>query len=199
MQIYDLNTNFLDKIGLERFKLMNDGKRRFSSKLLAYSKGRVIMLSQFNNQVLSYGPAAVLPQNLNSTWLEKLQKAADEFLDGNFDLHECKDPRDVGDPLLMACVYEIVAYQTGATGGLSIDDMAEKLTVYSLSIIMEAVHREQDIGLEAPDLNNILSMERIITFKRKNPDFVEFLKNVCIVRNSEKGWFRNLKEKLINS
>jgi hypothetical protein len=157
------------------------------------------MLSQFNNQVLSYGPAAVLPQNLNSTWLEKLQKAADEFLDSNFDLHECKDPQDVGDPLLMACVYEIVAYQTGATGGLSIDDMAEKLTVYSLSVVMEAVHREQDIGLVPPDLDNILSMERIITFKRNNPDFVEFLKNVCIVRNSEKGWFRNLKEKLINS
>ncbi len=157
------------------------------------------MLSQFNNQVLSYGPAAVLPQNLNHIWLERLQKAADEFLDSNFDLHECKDPQDVGDPLLMACVYEIVAYQTGETGGLSIDDMAEKLTVYSITVIMEAVHREQDIGLEPPDLDNILSMERIITFKRKNPDFVEFLKNVCIVRNSEKGWFRNLKEKLITS
>ncbi len=157
------------------------------------------MLSQFNNQVLSYGPAAVLPQNLNPTWLERLQKAADEFLDSNFDLHECKDPRDVGDPLLMACVYEIVAYQTGETRGLSIDDMAEKLTVYSLSVIMEAVHRDQDIGLEPPDLDNILSMERIIKFKRKNPEFVEFLKNICIVRNSDKGWFRNLKEKLITS
>ncbi|MDJ0818689.1 MAG: hypothetical protein QNJ58_20945 [Desulfobacterales bacterium] len=157
------------------------------------------MLSQFNNQVLSYGPAAVLPQNLNPTWLERLQKAADEFLDSNFDLHECKDPRDVGDPLLMACVYEIVAYQTGETRGLSIDDMAEKLTVYSLSVIMEAVHRDQDIGLEPPDLDNILSMERIIKYKRKNPEFVEFLKNICIVRNSDKGWFRNLKEKLITS
>ena len=157
------------------------------------------MLSQFNNQVLSYGPAAVLPQNLNPTWLEKLQKAADEFLDSNFDLHECKDARDVGDPLLMACVYEIVAYQTGETRGLSIDDMAEKLTVYSLSVIMEAVHRDQDIGLEPPDLDNILSMERIIKYKRKNPEFVEFLKNICIVRNSDKGWFRNLKEKLITS
>jgi hypothetical protein len=29
------------------------------------------MLSQFNNEVLSYGPTAVLPQNFNSTWIKK--------------------------------------------------------------------------------------------------------------------------------
>ena len=157
------------------------------------------MLSQFNNQVLSYGPAAVLPQNLNNVWLKKLQKAADEFLDSNFDLHECKDPRDVGDPLLMASVYEIVAYQSGEPVELTPDGMAENLTVYSLSIIMEAVHREKDIGLEPPNLDNILSIDRIIAFKKRNPDFVDFLKEVCILRDSEKGWFRNLKEKLLTS
>ena len=36
------------------------------------------MLSQFNNEVLSYGPTAVLPQNLNSSWIMKLQKAAED-------------------------------------------------------------------------------------------------------------------------
>lgn len=157
------------------------------------------MLSQFNNQVLSYGPAAVLPQNLNDIWLKKLQKAADEFLDSNFDLHECKDPRDAGDPLLMASVYEISAYQAGESVEMTPDGMAEKLTVYSLSIIMEAIQRERDIGLEPPNLDNILSMERIIAFKNSNPEFVDFLKEVCIIRNSDKGWFRNLKEKLLTS
>jgi hypothetical protein len=157
------------------------------------------MLSQFNNQVLSYGPAAVLPQNLTDGWLKKLQNAADEFLDSNFDLHECKDPRDVGDPLLMASVYEILAYQSGESVELTPDDMAEKLTIYALSIIMEAVQREKDIGLEAPNLDNILSIDRIVAFKKRNPDFVDFLKEVCILRNSDKGWFRNLKEKLLTS
>ena len=157
------------------------------------------MLSQFNNQVLSYGPTAVLPQNLNSTWIMKLQKAADEFLDSNFDLHECKDPRDIGDPVLMACVYEIIAYQAGEHVDVTPEDMAEKITIYAISIIMEAVHREDDIGLEMPNLDNILSMDRIIAFKKTNPDFIKFLKQVCIVRNSDKGWFKSIKEKLLSN
>ena len=157
------------------------------------------MLSQFNNEVLSYGPTAVLPQNLNTVWLMKLQKVADEFLDSNFDLLECKDPRDVGDPILMTCVYEILAYQAGEHVDVTPDDMAEKITIYALSVIMEAVHREDNIGLEMPDLDNILSMDRIIAFKKTNPDFINFLKQVCIVRNSDKGWFRNIKEKLLTS
>ena len=157
------------------------------------------MLSQFNNEVLSYGPTAVLPQNLNTVWIMKLQKVADEFLDSNFDLHECKDPRDVGDPILMTCVYEILAYQAGEHVDVSPDDMAEKMTIYALSILMEAVHREDDIGLEMPNLDNILSMDRIIAFKKNNPDFIKFLKQVCIVRNSDKGWFKNIKEKLLSN
>jgi hypothetical protein len=157
------------------------------------------MLSQFNNEVLSYGPTAVLPQNLNTVWIMKLQKVADEFLDSNFDLHECKDPRDVGDPILMTCVYEILAYQAGEHVDVTPDDMAEKMTIYALSIIMEAVHREDHIGLEMPNLDNILSMDRIIAFKKTNPDFINFLKQVCIVRNSDKGWFKNIKEKLLSN
>ena len=157
------------------------------------------MLSKFNNEVLSYGPTAVLPQNLNTVWLMKLQKVADEFLDSNFDLLECKDPRDVGDPILMTCVYEILAYQAGEHVDVTPDDMAEKITIYALSVIMEAVHREDSIGLEVPDLDNILSMDRIIAYKKTNPEFITFLQQVCIARNSEKGWFRNIKEKLLSN
>lgn len=157
------------------------------------------MLSQFNNEVLSYGPTAVLPQNLNTVWLMRLQKVADEFLDSNFDLHECKDPRDVGDPILMTCVYEIVAYQAGEHVEITPDDMAGKMTIYALSIIMEAVHREDNIGLDMPNLDNILSLDRIIAFKKTNPEFIKFLKQVCIVQNSDKGWFRNIKEKLLSN
>ena len=157
------------------------------------------MLSQFNNEVLSYGPTAVLPQNLNGVWIKRLQKRAEEFLDSNFDINECKDARDIGDPVLTACVHEIVAYHSGDIVEINSDDMAIKMTAYALSIIMEAVHREDDIGLEQPNLDNILSMDRIIAYKKQNPDFVKFLKQVCIVRNSDKGWFKNIKEKLLTS
>ena len=155
------------------------------------------MLSRFNNEVLSYGPTAVLPQNLNSTWMKNLQKIADDFLDSNFSLHECKDPRDVGDPILMACVYEILSFQQDGRVDVSPKEMAEKMAIYSLSILMESVNRESDIGLEPPNLDNVLSMERIIAFKEQNPEFVEVLKKACIIQNSEKGWFQNIKDKLL--
>jgi hypothetical protein len=44
------------------------------------------MLSEFYNEVLTYGPVAVLPQNLNDKWIQQLQKMADDFLDSNFNL-----------------------------------------------------------------------------------------------------------------
>lgn len=155
------------------------------------------MLSRFNNEVLSYGPTAVLPQNLNSTWIKNLQKIADDYLDSNFSLHECKDPRDIGDPILMACVYEILSYQQGERVEISPQEMAENMAIYSLSILMESVNRESNIGLDPPNLDNVLSMERIIAFKDKNPEFVKVLKKACILQNSEKGWFQNIKDKLL--
>jgi hypothetical protein len=155
------------------------------------------MLSRFNNEVLSYGPSAVLPQNLNSEWIKILQKMADDFLDTNFDLDECKDPRDVGDPVLMACVYEIARYQDKDKTDYTSKEMAEKMVIYALAITMESVHRESDIGLEPPNLDNVLSVDRIVAYQKINPAFVKVLKQACIVRNAEKGWFKNIKEKIL--
>ena len=155
------------------------------------------MLSRFNNEVLSYGPSAVLPQNLSDKWIRILQKMADDFLDTNFDLDECKDPSDVGDPVLMACVYEIARYQDGREADYTSKEIAEKMVIYALAITMETVNRESDIGLEPPNLDNVLSMDRIIAYKDINPEFVQTLKQACIVRNSNKGWFRSIKEKLL--
>ena len=157
------------------------------------------MLTQFYNEVLSYGPVAVLPQNLDSGWLQSMQKVADEFLDSNFRLDECKEPKDIGDPILSACVLEILKYQHGDKFEISPKEMAEKLVVYTLSIMMESVNRESDIGFAPPNLDNILSVERIIEYKDKNPQFISVLKKACIIRESKQGWFQNIKEKLLSS
>lgn len=157
------------------------------------------MLSRFNNEVLSFGPSAVLPQNLNGEWIHILQKMADDFLDTNFDLQECKNPRDIGDPVLMACIYEITGYQNDKNVDFTPKEMAEKVAIYALAITMESVNRESNIELEPPNLDNVLSMDRIIAYKDINPEFVQVLKQACIVRNSEKGWFKNIKEKLLSS
>ncbi|MGD2185617.1 MAG: hypothetical protein PVI71_05800 [Desulfobacterales bacterium] len=156
------------------------------------------MLSEFYNEVLAFGPVAVLPQNLNAKWIQRLQKMSDDFLDSNFNLYECKDAREIGDPTMAACVYEIVRYQYGDTFDLTPQEMAEKIVIYALSITMESVNRKSDYGLKPPSLDNILSMERILSYKRKKPEFVDLLREACIIRESDKGWFQNIKDKLIS-
>jgi len=106
------------------------------------------MLAQFYDEVLFYGPTAVLPQNLSSKWLRRLQEISDDFLDSNFRLDECKKPEDIGNPILTACVYAILRYQHGDEINITPKEMAERIVIYVLSIIMEAVNRESDIGLE---------------------------------------------------
>ncbi len=157
------------------------------------------MLSEFNNEVLLKGPNAVLPQNLNAQWLKRLQKITEDFLDSNFSLDECKDPQDVADPILSVSVYEILRHQHADSNIVPIEEMIEKMAIYAISIIMEAVNRESDIGLEPPSLDNILSIQRIVAFKKINPDFIAMLEQACIIRDSGKGWFDSIKEKLLST
>ncbi len=155
------------------------------------------MLSEFFNEVLAFGPVAVLPQNLNAKWIQRLQKMADDFLDSNFNLNECKTASEIGDPIISACVYEILRYQYGDKFDLTPQEMAEKVVIYALSITMETVNRKSHYGLRPPSLDNILSMDRIISYKKTKPEFIELLQQACIVREADKGWFQNIKEKLI--
>ena len=63
-----------------------------------------MLLSKFANEVLVRGPAALLPQNLNSEWLARLQKMADDFLDTHFQSARCSNAKDVADPVLTTCI-----------------------------------------------------------------------------------------------
>ena len=155
------------------------------------------MLSEFYNEVLAFGPVAVLPQNLNHKWIQRLQKMADDFLDSNFDLHSCTDAREIGDPVLAACVYEILRYQYADESHLTPKQMAEKMVIYALSITMESVNRIDNFGLAPPNLDNILSMERILSYRAIRPEFIKLLEEACIIRESAKGWFQNIKATLI--
>jgi hypothetical protein len=140
------------------------------------------MISRFNNEVLSKGPAAVLPQNLSHAWLERLEKIAEDFLDRNFSLDECKDPQDIADPLLSVCVYEILRHLEIDKSVIPTEDMVEMLSIYAISIIMEAVNRESEIGFDPPDLDNILSAQRIDLIKKFNPAFNDLLEKACVIR-----------------
>ena len=139
------------------------------------------MLSKINNEVLLHGPEAVLPQNLNKKWLNILQKMAEDFIDSSYDLEECKKPEDVADLILSVCVSELLISQHNNNTDIAIEEMLEKITIYSISLIMEAVDRESNIGIEKPTLEDILYWDRMIRMKKTNPEFVETLEKACIL------------------
>ena len=146
------------------------------------------MLAKFNNEVLKFGPDAVLPQNLNKEWLNKLQKMAEDFLEANYDLEQCKKPGDTVDPILSVCVSEILRSQHSDKADISDDDILKKIPIYSVSLIIEAVDRESDIGIEKPNLKNLLSWDRIIKIKETNPEFIKALEQACILQPSSTAY-----------
>ena len=108
-------------------------------------------------------------------------------MDRNFSIDECKDPEDIADPLLSVCVFEILRHLDIDKSTVPFEDMIEKIAIYAISIIMEAVNRESDIGLDPPDLDNILSVQRIDLIKRFNPDFNDLLDKACVIRYAGKS------------
>lgn len=160
------------------------------------------MLSRFSNEVLSRGPGAILPQNLSDHWLKILQKHADDFLDRNFAVDQCTEAKDMGDPLLVACIHELLQYDRPAGPELSAGDLAENITIYALSITMETIRRSSDIKMPPPTLDNLLSIDRIVAFGKINPEFGQFLQRACIlpenIPTGEVNWFQRLKKKILD-
>lgn len=158
------------------------------------------MLPRFSNEVLSHGSKAVLPQNLSDFWLKMLQKLSDDFLDTNFAVDQCADTLNMGDPVLVACVHEVLQHNQGARHEISTDELAEKVTIYALSVTMETIRRESEMEMTLPTLKNLLSIDRIVRFGKTNSDFGRFLERACIVpQNAQpaaKSWFQRLKQKI---
>jgi hypothetical protein len=154
------------------------------------------MLVQLNNEVLIYGPSAVLPQNLNNKWLQILQQLADEFLDSNYAPDECREPEEIADPVLTACVYELLQVLHPGRKEFPADDIMEKLTIYALALTMETVKRETNMHVDDPTLDNVLTWDRIMNFKNIKPELIDFLEKACILRHpKETSWFQKVKKK----
>jgi hypothetical protein len=139
-----------------------------------------MLLSKFGNEVLSRGPEAVLPQNLDPQWLETIQELADDFLDSNFQGGNCRASGFSADPLLSACVSEILSRCTD--GGVAIEEreMFEKITMYALSVTMETVRRGSGLEMAQPTLENIFQQQRFAKLKNLHPDIGPVLKAICL-------------------
>jgi len=134
--------------------------------------------------------------------LKTLQKHCDDFLDRNFAVDQCTETLDTGDPLLVACIHEVLQHSRPSGPELSAGELAENITVYALSITMETIRRSSQIEMSAPTLDNLLSIDRIVAFGKINPEFGEFLQRACILPEGdsagEANWFQRLKKKILD-
>ena len=137
-------------------------------------------LSRFANEVLSKGPEAVLPQNLDSFWLKKLQKLADHYLDTGFESNDCENISAIEDSIITACVYEIFKHQNRDDIDLPKNKFVKFATIYLVSVTMETVRRESGIQVDLPTLEDIFSERRMNQLKTANPELGKFFKQVCI-------------------
>ena len=139
-----------------------------------------MLLSKFGNEVLARGPESVLPQNLTAKWLERIQQMADNFLDAHFDEHKCRWDGFTADPILTACVSEIIRYQNHGSVEIQEREMFDKLTMYALAVTMETVRSEATVSLPVPSLHDIFDRSRYQEIKNILPQFGSILDFVCL-------------------
>jgi hypothetical protein len=139
-----------------------------------------VLLSKLGNEVLSGGPEAVLPQNLSPEWLGRIQKMADEFLDTNFEGDDCRKDNFTADPVLSACVLEILRHLKDGKVDVQEKEMFEKLTLYALSVTVETVTKQRAIALEPPTLATIFDRRRLQEIVNIRPEFETIIKIVCM-------------------
>jgi hypothetical protein len=139
-----------------------------------------VLLSKLGNEILSRGPEAVLPQNLSPEWLGRIQKMADEFLDTNFDVDVCRKVDFIADPVLSACVLEILRHLKDGKVDVQEKEMFEKLTLYALSVTVETVAKQKAIDLEPPTLATIFDKQRLQDIVKIRPEFQSIIKIICM-------------------
>ena len=125
----------------------------------------------------------MLPQNLSSRWLSVLQKLVDDFLDSNYTVEQCQTAEDNADPILTACVSEVLKSQGSDRDPTSINlsDLLEKTALYGIAITMESVRRETGQTFTPPTLDNLLDPQRLLAFADSYPELAPFLKKACIL------------------
>jgi hypothetical protein len=105
---------------------------------------------------------------------------ADEFLDTNFEGDDCRKDDFTADPVLSACVLEILRHLKDGKVDVQEKEMFEKLTLYSLSVTVETVAKQKAIDLEPPTLTTIFDKRRLQEIVNIRPEFKPIIKIVCM-------------------
>ena len=146
-------------------------------------------INQFMDDVISRGAEAVLPQNLNEEWFERLFIAAKAFLFMAIQekaLEEEEEPfKDENSMMLLTAVTEL--FQSQKSYAPEKEDEAvdegvffEYLSCYCLSIIFEAIQKESEFTFVPPTIETIFDRERLYDIEQETPVITEILNEIVV-------------------
>jgi hypothetical protein len=147
------------------------------------------MLNQFIDEVVSEGAAAVLPQNLDTKWLDMIYVAARNFLkisltcEGNIPEEDVLS--DMNSMMLLSAVVEIAQHQSGYGPDITPVEIPEDLifeyiSCYALAIVLECIVRESGIEMVPPELDSIFDRERLFEIEQNNHELTDLLNKLII-------------------
>ncbi|MBA4367677.1 MAG: hypothetical protein C0403_08570 [Desulfobacterium sp.] len=153
------------------------------------------MLNQFMDEVVTNGPEALLPQNLEDQWLDMIYTASKLFIRTAALPAEEKEKKeydftDLYSNLMLTSVMEIIYHQKGViikSSKITVPEaeIYEYILCYAMSVVYESIRREADIVIPLPTLDTILDRERLFEIEQSNPELTEFLQKIVLEDGAE--------------
>ena len=144
-------------------------------------------INRFMDEVISRGAEAVLPQNLDQEWLERLFIAAKDFLAMAVREEESDDEPfgDENSMMLLSAVTELTQAQKNYAPeeeDEQVDEglFFENLSCYSLSILFEAIRQQSEFTFELPNTETILDRDRLYAIEQETPVITEILNELVL-------------------
>ena len=146
-------------------------------------------INKFMDEVVSRGADAVLPQNLDKEWLERLFIASKGFLAiavQDEGMEEEEEPfNDENSMMLLTAVTELSQAQKDYKPDEDEDEVDEglffeNLSCYALSILFEAIKKESEFTFEEPTIETIFDRERLYAIEQETPVITEILNEIVV-------------------
>lgn len=151
------------------------------------------MLNQFVDEVISQGAEALLPQELEEKWLDRMYVAAKNFLQMAMKpegvISEEDILNDINSMIMLSSIVEIAQHQSGYAPSdqpyeIPEDMLFEYISCYALAIVLESISRESGMGVDSPTLETIFERDRLFSIEQSNPEITVLL-NKLISEESE--------------
>lgn len=142
------------------------------------------MINRFIDDVVSQGAEAVLPQNLDPEWLDRIYVAARSFLQMTMAPDDTNSDEEIlsdeGSLMMLSAVVEVGQHldgygQDGEPVAITEDEVFERISCYALAVILEWIARETELDLPVPTVDDIFDRDRLFEIEQDFPELTEIL------------------------